>query len=174
MSRVRRCLALAAAGVALLAGCASDPREGYAVGSAFDRNVGSVEVRIFDNLSFHHGLEVLLADAIVKQIQIQTPWTVRSGALAQTTLTGAITDVRLRARSVARSTGLVQEQALDITVDFQWRDNRTGDVLASRRGVRVTETFVPALGASERIEVGENLAVQEAAREVVAALRSGW
>jgi hypothetical protein len=82
--------------------------------------------------------------------------------------------VRLRARSVARSTGLVQEQALEITVDFQWRDNRTGDVLASRRGVRVTETFVPALGASERIEVGENLAVQEAAREVVAALRSGW
>ncbi len=157
-----------------LAGCAGDPREGYSMGSAFDRRINSVEVRIFDNLSFNHGMEVLLADAIVKEIQIQTPWQVRTGSLAQTTLTGAITDVRLRARSVARETGLVQEQAVEVTLDFQWRDNRSGDVLASRRGVRAVEIFVPTLGAGERIEVGQNAAVQEAAREVVAALRSGW
>lgn len=157
-----------------LTGCASDPREGYALGTAFDRRVNSIEVRIFDNLSFNQGMELRLANAIVTEIQTQTPWQVRSGALAQTTLTGAITDVRLRARSVARETGLVQEQAVEVTLDFQWRDNRTGDVLASRRGVRAVETFVPALGAGERIEIGENAAVQEAAREVVAALRSGW
>lgn len=166
---------LAAAAMTLaLAACASDPREGYAMGSAFDRNVSSIEVRIFDNLSFNHGMEVRLADAIVKQVQTQTPWQVRTGTRAQTTLTGAITDVRLRARSVARETGLVQEQAVEITIDFQWRDNRTGDILASRRGVRTTETFVPTLGASERIELGENAAVEEAAREVVRALRAGW
>ena len=157
-----------------LVGCAGDPRQGYSMGSAFDRRISSVEVRIFDNLSFNHGMEVRLADAIVKEIQTQTPWQVRTGSLAQTTLTGAITDVRLRARSVARETGLVQEQAVEVTLDFQWRDNRSGEVLASRRGVRATETFVPTLGASERIEIGENAAVQEAAREVVAALRSGW
>lgn len=160
--------------VSLLVGCSGDPRQGYSMGSAFDRRISSVEVRIFDNLSFNHGMEVRLADAIVKEIQTQTPWQVRTGSLAQTTLTGAITDVRLRARSVARETGLVQEQAVEVTLDFQWRDNRSGEVLASRRGVRATETFVPTLGASERIEIGENAAVQEAAREVVAALRSGW
>jgi hypothetical protein len=172
---MRRIAAMTLACVAVsLAGCAGDPREGYSMGSAFDRRVSSVEVRIFDNLSFNHGMEVRLADAIVKEIQTQTPWQVRTGSLAQTTLTGTITDVRLRARSVARETGLVQEQAVEVTLDFQWRDNRSGDVLASRRGVRAVETFVPALGASERIEIGEDAAVQEAAREVVAALRSGW
>lgn len=154
--------------------CSSDPRRGYAIGTAFDSNIASIEVRLFDNLSFAHGMEIRLADAVVKEVQQQTPWQVRTGQSAQTTLTGAITDVRLRARSVGRETGLVQEQAVEVTLDFQWRDNRTGSILASRRGFRVTETFIPALGASERIEVGENVAVQEAAREVVASLRSGW
>lgn len=167
-------LAAALAVTTLLAGCSSDPRQGYSMGSAFDRRVSSVEVTVFDNLTFNHGAEVRLADAIVKEIQVQTPWQVRSGALAQTTLTGAITDMRLRARSVARETGLVQEQAVEITLDFQWRDNRTGEILASRRGVRTVESFVPGLGAGERIEIGENASLQEAAREVVAALRSGW
>jgi hypothetical protein len=160
--------------VAVLAGCASDPRQGYSFGSAFDPNISSVEVNIFDNLTFYYGMEVRLADAIVKEVQTQTPWQVRNGARAQTTLTGTITDVRLRVRSVARDTGLVQEQAVEVTLDFQWRDNRSGEILASRRGVRAVETFVPTLGAGERIEVGENASVQEAAREVVAALRSGW
>lgn len=173
MIRAGLALSLLCASAALCA-CASDPRQGYSMGSAFDRRITSIEVRVFDNLSFNHGMEVRLADAIVKEVQSQTPWQVRTGSLAQTTLTGTITDVRLRARSVARETGLVQEQAFEVTLDFQWRDNRSGDVLASRRGVRTVETFVPTLGASERIDVGENAAVQEAAREVVAALRSGW
>lgn len=173
MNRALAALALTVLSISL-AGCASDPRQGYSTGTAFDRNIGSVEIRLFDNLSFAYGMEIRLADAVVKEIQQQTPWQVRTGQNAQTTLSGAITDVRLRARSVARDTGLVQEQAVEITLDFQWRDNRTGSILASRRGFRVTETFVPSLGAGERIEVGENVAVQEAAREVVAALRSGW
>ncbi len=155
-------------------GCASDPRQGYTLGSAFDPDISTIEVGIFDNLTFYYGMEVRLADAIVKEVQTQTPWQVRNGARAETTLTGTITDVRLRVRSVARDTGLVQEQAVEITLDFQWRNNRTGEILASRRGVRAVETFIPTLGAGERIEVGENASVQEAAREVVAALRSGW
>ncbi len=168
-------LALAALALLVtLTACASDPRQGYTLGSAFDPGVSSVEVGIFDNLTFYYGMEVRLADAIVKEVQTQTPWQVRNGARADTTLTGTITDVRLRVRSVARETGLVQEQAVEITLDFQWRNNRTGEILASRRGVRAVETFVPTLGAGERIEVGENASVQEAAREVVAALRSGW
>lgn len=173
MTRLRAALA-ALACLGALSACSSDPRQGYSIGHAFDRSVASIEVRLFENLSFSHGAEVRLADAIVKEVQQQTPWQVRTGQFAQTTLSGAITDVRLRARSVARETGLVQEQAVEFTLDFQWRDNRTGAILAARRGFRVTETFVPTLGAGERIEVGENLAVQEAAREVVAALRSGW
>ncbi len=170
---IRAALAMLAL-VAVLTSCASDPRQGYSFGSAFDSGVSSIEVNIFDNLTFYYGMEVRLADAIVKQVQTQTPWQVRNGDRAQTTLTGTITEVRLRVRSVARDTGLVQEQAVEITLDFQWRDNRSGEILASRRGVKAVETFVPTLGAGERIEVGENASVQEAAREVVAALQSGW
>ena len=64
--------------------------------------------------------------------------------------------------------------AIELAVDFEWRDSRTGQVLASRKGMHALESFVPARPSSERLELGEHAAVQEMARAIVAELRSGW
>jgi len=157
--------------------CASDPTRGYSFTSTRPGAVHSVAVPMFDNQDFTHGLEIELTDAIIKEIQRTTPWVVvqgQNGGGADTTLTGVITKTTLRNLTTASQTGLVQEMAVEISVDFDWRDARTGKFLVSRRDFRSLESFVPAVGSREHIAVGEDAAVQELARSIVAELRSNW
>lgn len=167
----RAALAIAAA---LLAGCASDPRSGYTIASAWDESIRTVGVPMFDNVTFSHGLEVSLTDAVVRQIQARTPWRVTSPETADTTLTAVIRAVDLQRLSTARVTGLGEQVAVEVTIDFEWKDNASGRVLVARRDFRATEAFVPALGVNERIELAQNAVVNELARDIVDALRSSW
>lgn len=164
------CCAIGAA----LTGCSSDPRSGYSSTGLYDEERRTIAVPVFDNVSYEHGLEVMLTDAIVKEIQRTTPWRIVSTDSAETTLSGAITNVRMRRVSTARQSGLVQELAYELTCDYFWKDNRTGAALASRRGFRTVSTFAPAHGVEERIEVGSQGAVEAMARDIVASLRSRW
>lgn len=158
----------------LLVGCADDPRQGYSFESTYGASVKSIAVPIFDNRSYSHGLEIDLTDAIIKELRRGTPWAVGAESAAQTTLSGTITSVVLRKVSTAQVSGLVQEVAVEIVLDYEWKDNRTGEVLLSRRGFRSVQSFVPAEGVGERVELGERAAAEEAAREIVSSLRSGW
>jgi hypothetical protein len=167
-------LCIGMASVAGIAGCASDPSEGYAFASSHDSSIESIHVPLFVNQTFTHGVEADLTDAIVKQLKASTPWNVTSESAAETTLTGRIVESRLQALSLARTSGLVQEQAVIMTIEFEWRDNRTGKVLVSRRNFTATEIFVPSSGVGERIETGQDGAIQKLARGVVEELRSSW
>lgn len=157
-----------------LVGCASDPTEGYAFSSSHDSGITSVYVPTFNNPTFSHGLEVELTDAIIKEIKASTPWRVVSQGDAEATLTGTIVDAKLQPLSYARTSGLVQEMAVTLTIEFDFKDSRTGKVLTSRRNFTSSESFVPARGVGERLEVGQHAGVQELARAVVGELRSSW
>jgi hypothetical protein len=154
--------------------CASDPRQGYAQASAHDATIRTVSVPIFENPTFARGLEVELTDAIVKEIQRSTPWRVTREQGANTTLVGTLTDSRLRRLSTQRDSGYVQEVAVELTVDFEFKDNRSGKTLVSRRSFTASDAFVPARPAGERLEAGQHAAVQRLARDIVAELRSAW
>jgi lipopolysaccharide assembly LptE-like protein len=157
----------------LLAACSSDPTRGYSLASTYAQDIRSVSVPIFENTTFFRGMEIELTDAIIKEIQRTTPWVVVQGS-GQTTLTGSITDTQLHNLSTKSGTGLVEEMGVQTTVDFEWRDARTGKVLVSRKAFKAMETFVPARGTSERIELGQHAVVQELARGIVAELRTTW
>jgi hypothetical protein len=163
-----------AACVVLVAGCASDRSTGYEMGPAFDGRIASIAVPVFGNQTFSHGLEFELTEAVIKEVRRTAGWRVTSGESADATLTGTITRSDLRPLSIARSTGLVQEQAVEITVDFDLVDNRTGEPIVSRRGFRVTENFAPARPVQERLEVGQRAAITELARDLVGELRTSW
>lgn len=167
------CLGLAAS-VLLAAGCASDPSQGYTFASAHDASIESIYVPVFRNNTYTHGIETELTSAIVKQLKQSTPWKVTSESTAQTVLTGTITNSRLQALSLARTSGLVQEQAVILTIEFEWRDNLSGKVLASRKNFTASEIFVPSQNVGERIEAGQDAAIQKLARGVVDELRSSW
>ena len=157
----------------LVTGCASDPTRGYAFRPSFDTAIRTVTVPVFENPTFHHGVEVDLTDAIIKEIQQRTPWVVVTSG-AESTLRGVIADVQMRPLTTSRRTGLIEDVAVAITVNFEWRDARTGDYLVRRQNFTATETFVPARPSNERLELGQHAAVQELARAIVSEMRSSW
>lgn len=165
---------IAGAGALLGAGCASNPNEGYSFEKPFDASKRTIAVNMFQNTTYIHGLEVQLTDAVVKQIQQSTPWTVVNGPGADTVLTGSISDFQMRKLTTQPVSGIAEQLAVAVTVDYEWRDNRTGKALLQRRGQRAADTFVPALGVGERIDLAERSAVEEAAKLIVASLQSGW
>ena len=165
-------MALAIAG--LLPACASDPRDGYAFNSAWDDSISAVAVSVFDNTTFYTGMETDLTEAVIREIQQRTPWRVTSADRADAVLTGVITDVDLATISRRRGTGLVEEQSTRITVDFTWRDNRTGEALARRQQFAASGASVSARPTNERPEVGQREAIAQLATDIVGELRHAW
>ncbi|MEX0876595.1 MAG: LPS assembly lipoprotein LptE [Phycisphaerales bacterium] len=168
-------LAAAFAGILLAtAGCASDPTRGYAFSSTFDESIQSVSVPLFRNETTSRGLEIPLTEAIVKQLQQRTPWHIAQSDRADTSLVGVITETQLSVLSDAPRTGLVQEQAIRITIRFEWRDNRSGDIIVARDNYSASAVFFPARGVGERLESGQRDAIEELASDVISEMRSNW
>ncbi len=160
----------------LLGGCSTDPHKGYALSSTYPKQVRTIEVPIFENTTSEPGLEIMLTEAIIKQLQTKG-WTVRQSATADTTLSGTLTGSEMRRLSLERRTGLIQESALTLTLDFEWRDNRTDKVLARRRSFSASDTFAPARGANstgEPIEAARFSAIDRIAKDLVAELQTKW
>ena len=172
---IRALIGIGLGAVALAASaCSSDPATGYSFNSTYRTDIQTVAVPIFDNTTFSHGLEITLTDAIVKEIHRSTPWRVTTIDQAQTTLGGAITRSELRKLSRQSESGLVLEQAVELTVSFEWKRNTSGEVLVARRNFKASDQFTPAQGARERLELGERAAIDRMARDIVSELRSSW
>ncbi len=160
---------------AALWGCAADPREGYSTRDVFSSDIRTVAVPMFENATFTPGIEAQVTEAVIKELQARTSWRVTESAGADAVLTGVVRGSDLSRLSVDPRTGLMQELGVRVSVDFDLRDNRTGAVLVSRRGFTAVDTFVPARGTGERLEVGQGSAVERLARDLVAQLRgANW
>ena len=157
-----------------VSGCATDPKEGYSFQSTFGAEIRSITVPIFDNYTYTPELPVDITDAVIKELQRMTPWAVTDPEHADATLTGVVRSIELKKLSADRDSGMVQEMAVTVVVDFDLRDNRSGKVLVSRRRFAGVDTFVPTRGTGERLEVGQRAAVGRMARDIVGELRSDW
>ena len=166
------CLGVTAA--TQLTGCATDPSQGYAFTSTFDESIQSVAIPIFRNETTSRGLEVQLTESVMKELQKRTPWHVAPTDRADTTLIGVITDTQLSVLSDDPQTGLVQEQATQITIRFEWRDNRSGEVLVARDQYSATAVFSPSRNVGDRLELGQRSAIEELAHDLISELRSSW
>jgi hypothetical protein len=165
-------LAIAALGVVLAGGCAGDPARGYSFASTYDQRVESVSVSVFENGTFHPGVESDLTAALVRRIQRDTPWSITGADTAQTTVTGVIRDVQIRRLTQDTEGGITQQAAVRMVIDFEWRSNVTGRVLARRVGLAATESFIPAAG--EPLDVGLSAVADEMASAILDAMRSVW
>jgi hypothetical protein len=59
-------------------------------------------------------------------------------------------------------------------VDFEWVDLKTGKRIVAREGVESSALFVPSYPAREPLELGRFAAVEQLARDLVAAMQSKW
>ena len=158
----------------LIPGCASSPNQGYAFDSTFDESINTIAIPIFRNETTSRGIEVQLTEALMKQVTQRTPWRLTPSDRADTTLVGVVTGTSLQALSDDPVTGLVQEQAVQITIRFEWRDNRTGEVLVARDNYSASAVFHPDRAVGERFEFGQRSAIDELASDIVSDMRSRW
>ena len=158
----------------LVSGCATDPSQGYSFGSTFDESIQSIAIPIFRNETTSRGLEVQLTESLIKEVQRRTPWHIGATDRADTTLVGVITDTELTMLSDDPQTGLVQEQATRITIRFEWRDNRSGDIIVARDGYSASSVFSPSQNVGDRLENGQRAVIDELARDVISEMRSSW
>jgi hypothetical protein len=147
-----RCLALLFAAVALvLPACEGDGHFtllGYSTLPNYDPNIRTVYVPIFENRTFHRGVEFELTRAVIRAIEQKTPFkVVHRCELADTELLGVI---------VGWNKGIVNRNQLNevreaetiLTVQVMWRDRRTGEIL-SAPGQQLGDPVPPAIPAPD-------------------------
>lgn len=150
------------------AGCSYTQKE------LFPAEVRSVAVPIFSNRSFYRGAEFDLTEALIKELELRTPYKVVKGQGADTLLEGTIMRVDQRTLSWTRDEGLPQEMEVRIEVDFVWKNARDGKVFKERRGFAAVARYIPTFPVNERLSAGQHAAVQKLATDIVSAMRADW
>ena len=171
----RAALALVSSAIAIApAGCAGDPGTGYASGALYSSKYRSVALPIFDNATYDRPISNYVSEALLKEIQMSTPYGVTAEGRADTVLRGKVTAVRLQTMSQSVATGLPEEMSYTVTVDYDWVDMRTGATIVSRKGYQVSAVFVASNTNTEPIDLGRFEAADMLARDIVASMQGDW
>ena len=181
MHRVRFChlvltLAAAALPAASLAGCA-----GYQTGtrSLYRPDVQSVHVPVFTSDSFRRTLGQRLTEAVVREIELKTPYKVVAADRADTVLTGQIVADSKTPLSENRNDE-PRDIELAMQVEVEWR-NRRGELISLQHAIPVPSSIM-YVGQSANVipEAGQSIATsqQEAihrlAEQIVAQMEVAW
>ncbi|MCE9591917.1 MAG: hypothetical protein K8S99_15515 [Planctomycetes bacterium] len=173
VAHVLRLLAVTAI-VMSIAGC------GYAHKELFPQNVRSVAVPIFENRTFYQGIEFDMTEALTKEIELRTPYKVVAEAGADTQLRGTIVSVNQTVLSHRPDGNLPEELDVHVTINFEWKDLRTGEIIRSRKGFDRVARYIPTRSPvsgramSETYSIGQHQAVQSLAQEIVSVMRADW
>jgi hypothetical protein len=172
-TRLRRtCLLLGLLG---LAGCAA-----YHVGnqSLYPTGIETVYVPVFQSASFRRNMGERLTEAVIKQIELRTPYKVVDTPNADSTLRGQIIS-DTRRLTVSANTGEARESDLAIAVQVSWID-RCGRLLRDGQPIPV-DAAVLVTGASRLVpEVGQSMATQQqiaivrVAEQIVSMMEAPW
>lgn len=137
---MRPLVALAALALALpLAGC------GYSQGSLMPPGIRTVSIPVFSNDTFRRNFEITLTRSLHEEILSRTDLKLAETQYADSILEGTIVEVD-QPVLVEDARDDVTEQQVFITVDFVWRDLRTGEVIRAVRGLQADDRFVVPLG----------------------------
>lgn len=159
-----------------LPGCA-----GYQVGnrSLYPNDIQTVYVPVFESDSYRRNLGERLTEAVIKEIELKTPFQVVNTPNADSVLAGRITRDAKRV-VVENRQGDPRVTQADLRVEVQWIDRQSNAMM--RQGVvPLGPESALVLGATEVVpEVGQSLAVaqqqaiQRLAEQIVAMMESPW
>lgn len=166
--------ASAAVATALLATIFAVAACGYRHEALYPVDVRTLAVPIFENRSFYRGIEFDLTEALIKQIELQTPYKVVAESGADTILAGSIVRVDQDVLSRSEEGGVPQELELRLVVNFEWSDARSGKILRSRQGLVAVGRYIPVRQVGQPLELAQHEAAQAMAASILAAMRSDW
>lgn len=144
----------------------------YSAERPFRSGIQTVHVEMLHSRDFRRELEFELTEALVKRIEMDTPYRIAPLRTADTLLTGEILEVRERAVGDDYRTGLPREKEAVVAMRFRWKDLRSGRVLVDRdRFVHEVE-YIPPVG--ETFSKGMVRGLDGLAEAVVESLESAW
>lgn len=155
--------------VGMLSGC------GYSMGHSgmFRSNVKTVHVPIFQNKDFRRGLEFQLTEALVKAIELHTPYkTTSNKGRADTALTGEIIEVRQGTLGYDFETHLPRETQATVVASFRWQDLRTGKILVEMAAITQSVDYIQPL--RESFWVASEEAMNDLAERIVEKMEKPW
>lgn len=164
----------------LIAGCGyshngdfDQPTKGaYQWHSLYREDIQTVAVPIFTNREYKRGIEFGLTKALVNDIEAHTPYKVVPRERADTVLEGEITRVQISTLSRRYIEAIPQEQMVILTINFTWKDLRTGQVLLERRDFEQTAQYYPTLAEGEF--QGDQQAIERLALAITQSLQAEW
>ena len=162
--------------IVAVAGCSSDPSAGYSTRSMYAENISTVAVPIWQRGSavYRRNVEERLTEAIIKRIELDTPYKVVDKSKADTLLEGVLTAYGQRVMSFDPATGNPRDIELTLFVDFTWTDLRSGEILVHREKFRATGVYYPTAPFGEDPYLGAEDALNQLAKRIVETLEKPW
>ena len=167
-------LAMAIMLLSSLAGCA-----GYQVGvdSMYLPGIRTVHVPIFETETYRRFQGEMLTEAVIKEIEANTPYKVVDAASADSILSGSI--VSMQKRVLAENVfDDPRELETAFHIQVRWTDRR-GDPLAPQASIPMFDvsftqpaTFVPEVGQS--VATAQQEAIRRLARQIVGQMNVPW
>lgn len=168
MNAFRMRITVLALSAALVAGCG-----GYSMEPLHRTDVRTVAVPIFASKEFRRELEFGLSKELVKILEERTPYkVVQDRTRADTELRGEIID--LRSPVLAEDVRSDSPIAIEVTVLcwFEWKDLRTGEMLAQRANIQASASYAVAIG--ETLDSATTEALRRLAERIVEAMEKDW
>lgn len=165
---------LAACWIAILGGCAT-----YQFGSRslFRADIQTIHVPPVESQSFRRNLGEALTEALIKEIELSTPYKVANSSEADTVLRGRIVwdGKQVLAENVNDNP---RDIDLNLAVEFTWFDQRGNQVIEPVTVPVPALVMATGLGQSFAPEAGQSLvtaqheALRKLAREIVTQMES--
>ncbi len=156
--------------------CSSDPTKGYTLRSQYDTAIKTVAVPIWTRgrQVFRRELEMRLTEAVVKKVELNTPYKVVDKSRADTELRGTIDTVSQRVLSFNPDNGLPRETEITLAVSFTWTDLRSGKTIREVANLRQSAVYIPPSPLNEDFFQGSEDAVNRLAERIVEQMESDW
>lgn len=160
----------------IASGCA-----GYRFGTAslYPPDIRTVYVPMFESDSLRRGLSERLTEAVIKEVELKTPYKVVSDPNADSILTGRILNDVKRV-IVEDRYDQQRENEITLVAEVSWVDRR-GDMIGGRGNLPIpdslatiigTGTAVPEFGQS--VATGQQQAINRMAEQIVSLMETPW
>lgn len=149
-----------------LAGC------GYSTRRPFTDDFRTVHVEMFQSRDFRRELEFQLSEALVKRIEMDTPYRIAPLKRADVLIEGEILSVEQQSFGADFRFDQPREIGATVVVRFRVKDLRSGDILIERPRFIHQESYMIPLG--ESFEVGMVRAMDGLAQRIVETMEEDW
>lgn len=145
---------------------------GYSTKRPFSNEIDTVHVEMFSSKEFRRELEFRLTEALVKRIEMDTPYRISPKLKADALLSGEILEVYNRTFGDDRQTGRPREIGATVIVRYRLQDMRNGDVLVEYPRFIYQTSYIPPVG--ETFTDAMTRAMDGMAQRIVESMEVAW